>query len=192
MPRQRFLLTGTYELPFGTGPAVAQQELVRQRGVGWLEYQHRHSHPDRTLADPHHQPHRGSVQHRHHRTWRHHCAARRGGKSALRGRRRSPVEHQCIRANAGWRRDESEMRAWVYWRVPERSPCRRDCRRTFRSGSACDSVSKSTFTNVLNHTNFAPPATDISSPSTFGVLQSAQTAGQGGNRTGQLALRMDF
>ena len=41
-------------------------------------------------------------------------------------------------------------------------------------------------------TNFAPPASDISSPSTFGVLQSAQTAGQGGNRTGQLALRMDF
>ena len=51
---------------------------------------------------------------------------------------------------------------------------------------------EATFTNALNHTNFAPPATDISSASTFGVLQSAQTAGQGGNRTGQLALRMDF
>jgi hypothetical protein len=51
---------------------------------------------------------------------------------------------------------------------------------------------EATFTNALNHTNFAPPAADISSPSTFGVLQSAQTAGQGGNRTGQLALRMDF
>ncbi len=51
---------------------------------------------------------------------------------------------------------------------------------------------EATFTNALNHTNFAPPASDVSSPSTFGVLQSAQTAGQGGNRTGQLALRMDF
>jgi hypothetical protein len=51
---------------------------------------------------------------------------------------------------------------------------------------------EATFTNVLNHTNFAPPASDISDPSTFGILQSAQTAGQGGNRTGQLALRMDF
>jgi hypothetical protein len=51
---------------------------------------------------------------------------------------------------------------------------------------------EATFTNALNHTNFAPPASDISSPSTFGALQSAQTAGQGGNRTGQLALRMDF
>ena len=51
---------------------------------------------------------------------------------------------------------------------------------------------ESTFTNVLNHTNFAPPATNVSSPSTFGVLQSAQTAENGGNRTGQVALRLDF
>jgi hypothetical protein len=51
---------------------------------------------------------------------------------------------------------------------------------------------EATFTNALNHTNFAPPATNVSNPSTFGVLQSAQTAGYGGNRTGQLALRLDF
>jgi hypothetical protein len=51
---------------------------------------------------------------------------------------------------------------------------------------------EATFTNALNHTNFAPPATNVSSPSTFGVLQSAQTAEYGGNRTGQLALRFDF
>jgi Carboxypeptidase regulatory-like domain len=51
---------------------------------------------------------------------------------------------------------------------------------------------ESTFNNVLNHTNYAPPASDVSVPSTFGVLTSAQTAGQNGNRTGQLALRIDF
>ena len=51
---------------------------------------------------------------------------------------------------------------------------------------------EATFTNVLNHTNFAPPATNVSNPSTFGVLQSAQTAENGGNRTGQVALRLDF
>ena len=51
---------------------------------------------------------------------------------------------------------------------------------------------EATFTNALNHTNFAPPATNVSSPSTFGVLESAQTAENGGNRTGQLALRLDF
>ncbi len=48
-----------------------------------------------------------------------------------------------------------------------------------------------TFTNVLNHTNFAPPAMNIASPS-FGVLESALPQGSGGNRTGQLALRLDF
>jgi len=51
---------------------------------------------------------------------------------------------------------------------------------------------ESTFTNVLNHTNYAPPATNVSNPSTFGVLQSQQTAENAGNRTGQLALRLDF
>jgi len=50
---------------------------------------------------------------------------------------------------------------------------------------------EATFTNVLNHSNFAPPATNIASPS-FGVLQSALPQGSGGNRTGQLALRADF
>jgi hypothetical protein len=51
---------------------------------------------------------------------------------------------------------------------------------------------EATFTNALNHTNFAPPATNVSSPGTFGALQSAQTAEYGGNRTGQLGLRLDF
>jgi hypothetical protein len=51
---------------------------------------------------------------------------------------------------------------------------------------------EATFTNALNHTNFAPPATNVRSSSTFGVLQSAQTVEYGGNRTGQLALRLDF
>ena len=47
------------------------------------------------------------------------------------------------------------------------------------------------FTNVLNHTNFAPPATQIDNP-TFGVLSAPQTAESAGNRTGQAALRIDF
>jgi hypothetical protein len=51
---------------------------------------------------------------------------------------------------------------------------------------------ESTFTNVLNHTNYAPPAVDISNPQTFGVLQSNQTSANAGPRTGQLALRLDF
>ena len=49
-----------------------------------------------------------------------------------------------------------------------------------------------TFTNVLNHTNFAPPSLNVSNPSTFGVLNATLPQGLGGNRTGQLALRLDF
>ncbi|MGA2098282.1 MAG: carboxypeptidase regulatory-like domain-containing protein [Candidatus Acidiferrum sp.] len=51
---------------------------------------------------------------------------------------------------------------------------------------------EASFTNVINHTNYAPPATNVSNPSTFGVLESALPQGSGGNRTGQLALRFDF
>jgi Carboxypeptidase regulatory-like domain len=51
---------------------------------------------------------------------------------------------------------------------------------------------EATFTNVLNHTNFAPPVTNISNPASFGALTTAQTAESAGNRTGQVALRLDF
>ena len=51
---------------------------------------------------------------------------------------------------------------------------------------------ESTFTNVLNHTNFAPPATQTDVPATFGILSAPQTAENAGNRTGQLALRVEF
>ncbi|HUA84434.1 MAG TPA: carboxypeptidase regulatory-like domain-containing protein [Bryobacteraceae bacterium] len=51
---------------------------------------------------------------------------------------------------------------------------------------------EASFTNVLNHVNYAPPATNVSNPSTFGVLQAALPQGSGGNRVGQAALRLDF
>jgi hypothetical protein len=51
---------------------------------------------------------------------------------------------------------------------------------------------ESTFTNVLNRTNLAAPPTNISNQSTFGVLDAAQTSENAGNRTGQLALRVEF
>jgi hypothetical protein len=51
---------------------------------------------------------------------------------------------------------------------------------------------ESTFTNVLNHTNYAPPVTNISNQASFGVLTAAQTAENAGNRTGQIALRVEF
>jgi len=59
---------------------------------------------------------------------------------------------------------------------------------------------EATFTNVLNHTNYAPPPDMNVSDSiafgapttTFGVLGPAQTAENAANRIGQRALRFDF
>jgi hypothetical protein len=51
---------------------------------------------------------------------------------------------------------------------------------------------EASFTNVLNHTNYAPPSMNFGEPSSFGVLNTALLQGQGGNRTGQVALRLEF
>jgi len=51
---------------------------------------------------------------------------------------------------------------------------------------------EATFTNLPNHLNYAPPPTDVSSPSTFGKITSVQTAENAGNRTGQLGVRIEF
>ena len=61
---------------------------------------------------------------------------------------------------------------------------------------------ESTFTNMFNHPNFAPPASmDVSSlsqfggntaTSSFGVVQSVQSSENAGNRVGQLSLRLEF
>ena len=48
-----------------------------------------------------------------------------------------------------------------------------------------------TFTNVLNHTNLADPSTDISQAS-FGQITQSRGSDFGGNRTGQLSLKIEF
>lgn len=64
--------------------------------------------------------------------------------------------------------------------------------KTFALGERVRMKFESTFTNLPNHLNYAPPATDVSSPSTFGKITSVQTAENAGNRTGQMALRIEF
>ena len=44
---------------------------------------------------------------------------------------------------------------------------------------------EASFTNVLNHPNFSQPATVLTTPSTFGILTSVQSAENSGNRVGQ-------
>jgi Carboxypeptidase regulatory-like domain len=50
---------------------------------------------------------------------------------------------------------------------------------------------EATFTNLMNHPNFAPPPANVTA-SSFGVVQNVQSAENSGNRTGQISLRLDF
>ena len=48
-----------------------------------------------------------------------------------------------------------------------------------------------TFTNILNHTNLADPVLDTTSPS-FGTITQARGSDFGGNRTGQVSMKLEF
>jgi hypothetical protein len=64
--------------------------------------------------------------------------------------------------------------------------------KTFAVGERVHVKIESTFTNLVNHFNYAPPAVDVSSPATFGKTTSVQTSENAGNRSGQFALRIEF
>ena len=190
MPRQRFLLTGTYELPFGPGREWSSNSKLLNEALGgwrlstvtllqtgpWLTP---------TISPTEDQSNTGIIS--------------RGGITARPDRIGDPnVESGDVQwninafaptpagagriGNAGVGILEGPGTISVSAGLAKVFPIRENVRMRFEA----------TFTNVLNHTNFAPPASDYSDPATFGILQSAQTAGQGGNRTGQLALRLDF
>ncbi len=48
-----------------------------------------------------------------------------------------------------------------------------------------------TFTNVVNHTNLSDPTLDVTSPA-FGVITAARGSDFGGNRTGQVSMKLEF
>ena len=64
--------------------------------------------------------------------------------------------------------------------------------KSFSIGERVHVKFESTFTNLPNHLNYAPPSVDVSSPGTFGKITSVQSSENAGNRTGQLALRVEF
>jgi hypothetical protein len=64
--------------------------------------------------------------------------------------------------------------------------------KTFAVGERVRMRLESTFTNLPNHYNWAAPSTDVSSPATFGKITSVQAAENAGNRTGQVAMRVEF
>ena len=191
MPRQRFLLTGTYELPFGTGREwSSKNRFVNGALGGWnintVTLIQTGPYLTPTISPTLDQSNTDIVG--------------RGGITARPDAVGNP--YTGVGGDQLWNLSAFAPTPAGAGRIgdagvgilegPGTIAVSAGLSKTFVLRERLRFRFESTFTNVLNHTNFAPPASDISNPSTFGVLQSAQTAGQGGNRTGQLALRMDF
>ncbi len=190
MPRQRFLLTGTYELPFGPAREwSSQSRLVNEALGGWtlstVTLIQTGPWLTPTISPTLDQSNTGIIG-RGGITARPDQVGNPGVQSGdvlwnINAFAPTPVGAGRI-GNAGVGILEGPGTISVSAGLAKVFPIRESVQMRFEA----------TFTNALNHTNFAPPASDFSSPATFGILDSAQTAGQGGNRTGQLALRLDF
>lgn len=191
MPRQRFLLTGTYELPFGAGrPWQSKNWFVNGALGGWnintVTLIQTGPYLTPTISPTLDQSNtdivgRGGITARPDVVGDPYSGV--GGDLQWNLNAFAPTPAGAGRiGNAGVGILEGPGTIAVSAGLSKIFPIRERVRFRFEA----------TFTNALNHTNFAPPAADISNAATFGILQSAQTAGQGGNRTGQLALRMDF
>ncbi len=63
--------------------------------------------------------------------------------------------------------------------------------KNFRLAESVRLRAEGTFTNVLNHTNLADPQLDLTQAN-FGQITSARGSDFGGNRTGQVSLRLEF
>jgi hypothetical protein len=191
MPRQRFLLTGTYELPYGTGREWSSKNRFINGALGGWNINTVTLIQTGPFLTPTVSPTldqsntdivgRGGITARPDAVGNPYSGV--GGDLLWNPNAFAPTPAGAGRiGDAGVGILEGPGTIAVSAGLAKIFPVRERLRFRFEA----------TFTNALNHTNFAPPAADISNPSTFGVLQSAQTAGQGGNRTGQLALRMDF
>ena len=189
--RQRFLLTGTYDLPFGEGRHWSSSSgLVNRVLGGWsantitlletgpyltptINPQFDQTNTDPQLAGSIVRPDMVGNPTPAHRT--------AGNYFNLSAFAPTPVGAARI-GNAGVGILEGPGTVAVSAGLAKAMAIHENLRLRFEA----------TFTNVLNHTNYAPPATNVSNPATFGILQSQQTAENAGNRTGQVALRFDF
>ena len=63
--------------------------------------------------------------------------------------------------------------------------------KAFELSERCKLRAEGTFTNILNHTNLADPNLDVANPS-FGVITQSRGSDFGGNRTGQVSMKLEF
>jgi len=191
LPRQRFLLTGSYQLPFGKGQALQGPGFLNPLIGGW------------TLSTV------TTVQTGQWLTPTMPAADDQSNTNLIvRNTGGAIARPDCIGSPSLGQTSAQFYNPSAFALPPANAGRFGDCgvgilegphmidvdtglAKRFNIGERFHVRFEATFTNVLNHTNFAPPANNITSPS-FGVLQAALPQGSGGNRTGQLALRMDF
>ncbi len=192
MPRQRFMLTGTYELPFGQGKVFAGPARLSPAIGGWTlstvttlqtgQWLTPTMPPadDQSNTDMVVRSTGGAIA-------RPDCdgnpAAGRGGTQYF-----NISAFALPPANAG----RFGNCGVGILEGPGMMDVDAGLAKRFNLGERVHARFEATFTNIPNHTNYAPPALNIGSPSSFGQLSSALPQGEGGNRTGQLAIRMDF
>jgi len=192
MPRQRFMLTGTYQLPFGKGQTFAGPGFLNPVIGGWVlstvttVQTGQWLTPTMPAADD--QSNTNLI------------VRNTGGAIARPDCVGNPYANQTT---------QNFFNLSAFALPPTDAGRFGDCgvgilqgpgmvdvdtglAKRFNIGERMHVRFEATFTNVLNHTNFAPPALNVGNASNFGVLQAALPQGQGGNRTGQLALRFDF
>jgi len=192
MPRQRFMLTGTYRLPFGEGQTFAGPGFLKPIIGGWTLstvttlQTGQWLTPTMPAADD--QSNTDMIE------------RNTGGAIA---------RPDCVGNPYANRTNQNFFNVNAFALPPTNTGRFGNCgvgilqgpgmidvdaglAKRFNIGERVHVRFEATFTNVLNHTNFAPPALNIGNPSTFGVLDAALPQGLGGNRTGQLALRLEF
>ncbi|MGB9032467.1 MAG: TonB-dependent receptor [Acidobacteriaceae bacterium] len=192
MPRQRFMLTGSYKLPFGEGQPLAGPKFLNPVIGGWTLSSVTTTQtgqwltPTMPAADD--QSNTDMIE----RTT--------GGAIARPDCIGNPYTHQSAQhyfnlsafalppADAG----RFGTCGVGILQGPGMIDVDAGLAKRFNIGERMHLRFEATFTNVPNHTNYAPPSLNFGEPSSFGVLNTALPQGEGGNRTGQFALRLDF
>lgn len=192
MPRQRFMLTGTYELPIGQGKMLAVPARLNPVIGGW------------TLSTV------TTIQTGQWLTPTMPAADDQSNTDMIvRSTGGAIARPDCVGNPAAGRSGTQYINISAFQAPPQNAGRFGNCGVGILEGPGMMDVDaglakrfnirerlharfEATFTNIPNHTNYAPPALNIGSPSSFGQLSSALPQGEGGNRTGQLAIRMDF
>ncbi len=192
MPRQRFMLTGTYQLPFGKGQAFEGPHFLNPVIGGWILstvttiQTGQWLTPTMPAADD--QSNTNMI------------VRNTGGAIARPDCVGNPYANQTTQnfySLSAFALPPTDAGRFGNCGVgilqgPGMIDVDAGLAKRFNLGERFHLRFEASFTNVLNHTNFAPPALNVGNPSAFGVLQAALPQGLGGNRTGQIALRLDF